>query len=241
MNTMRGFSFTALLAASAVLAMLAITGFEMAEKTLRNDATIRIEPREQAVALGETMTVSVVVSSHVSINVFGGELTWDPAVLRVESIDYNTSIADLWAERPWYSNGEGSLTFGGGTTRAGGFNGSGKLITVTFKTIGVGNGSVVMRHAQLLKHDGLGTGVPLLEPIDALITVTSENTRGLGTESHIAVVTHTQATDLNGDGKQTFADVSILMLHLLGSDVRYDLNADGAVNTKDLEYLLTKK
>jgi hypothetical protein len=240
-SPIRGFSLPVLLTASAILAVIAISGYELANSTLNTDASIRIEPRIDAVEVGGTFTVRVVVQSRVSLNAFAGVLTFNPSVLAVDSIDYNTSIADLWALEPWYSNGDGTVSFGGGTTRAGGFNGEGDLITVTFKAIGEGDGSVILRNPLLLKHDGLGTGVPVIEPIDSMLTVTTPtNARGPGSESRVAVVKEAPSADLNNDGAVTFTDASIMMLHLFGDEPRYDFNLDGRVNASDLELLMQK-
>ena len=53
------------------------------------------------------------------------------------------------------------------------------------------------------------------------------------------VVQSLPSTDLNGDGRQTIADTSTLLLHLGSSDMRYDLNGDGAVNFTDFNIILT--
>ena len=77
----------------------------------------------------------------------------------------------MWAEKPWYENGAGTIKFIGGTTRKGGFFGTGSLITITFRAHGTGDAVVRVRDARILAHDGLGTDVPLGEPIDSLFSV----------------------------------------------------------------------
>jgi hypothetical protein len=184
------------------------------------------------------------------VNVFAGELLFDTNTLEVVSIDYNISIADLWAEEPWYSNGDGTLTFIGGTTRSGGFLGTDTLITITFKAKEEGGGSLLISDATILQHDGLGSEAVLAEPIDALFTVTEQSTTSTTTTdanliqavrmgSTYNVVQSLPSTDLNGDGRQTIADTSTLLLHLGSSDMRYDLNGDGAVNFTDFNIILT--
>lgn len=46
------------------------------------------------------------------------------------------------------------------------------------------------------------------------------------------------STDLNNDGKQTIADISIFMLNIVGNNARYDFNLDGSVDLRDLTILL---
>lgn len=209
-------------------------------------ADMHLEPTQRTLAIGDIFTVSVVVTSAVPVNVFAGELFFDNKILEVQSIDYNTSIADLWAEEPWYSNGEGTLNFAGGTTKQGGFMGSGNLVTVTFKTLEKGSGALLISDAKILKHDGLGTDVPLQKPIDALFVVTPLSTSTVTNlianpprGSEYSVIPSLPSPDLNGDGKQSIADISILLLNMGTKDPRFDLNVDGTIDLKDFNIVLT--
>ena len=204
------------------------------------EAKMRIAPKAVSVITGKTVSIDVVVDAAAAVNVFAGDLSFDPNVLMVDSIDYNTSIADLWAIRPWYDNGAGTLNFGGGTTKPGGFTGSGSLITVRFRALTSGDGMVTIQNARILRHDGLGTDVPLSEPIDAIITVLDTPPEP-ETATHILVSDTPPSTDINGDGKQTFTDVSIMILNLFGNDPRYDLNQDGSIDRADLDMVLSAR
>lgn len=233
----RGGVFTYMFAASAIIGVLAVTGFEILPQAFKEDAEIRIEPKLRTVLIGETFTLEIIVDSSIPVNVFAGELSFNEKVMHILSIDYNTSIADLWAEKPWYENGAGTLNFGGGTTKKGGFVGTGSLIKVNMVGVGAGNGTVVMHNARIIKHDGLGTDVAIREPIDAIIKVT-ENMMPRTSVAHIDVRETSPSADLNGDGTVNFTDASILMLHLLSENPRYDLNEDGNVDATDLKILL---
>lgn len=231
------------LIASAVLGAAGILGIVSLPLSEAPIADMRIEPNGGTAVAGEEFTIQIVVSSSVPVNVFAGELLFDPSVLQVQSIDYNTSIADLWAELPWFSNGDGTLNFAGGTTRPGGFFGTDVLITVTFKTLTTGVGAIGLKDARILKHDGLGTDLPIEAPIDALFTVTEKVERDtIVAKSDIGIsytiIKAAPSTDLNDDGKQSIADMSIFMLHLASGDKRSDFNLDGSVNTKDLSILM---
>ncbi|HEU4677673.1 MAG TPA: hypothetical protein VFS75_03070 [Candidatus Paceibacterota bacterium] len=203
-------------------------------------ASMLIDPADRVVTRGEIFDVNVVIRSSISVNVFAGELYFDPSILAVDSIDYNTSIADLWAERPWYSNGNGTLNFAGGSTK-GGFEGEGTLIKVTFRAIGEGAGVISIHDPRILKHDGLGTDAEIDRPIDAIFTVRAENGDVLTPQSNTMrfhVVKEAPSTDLNGDGRHTIADISVFLLHLSTDDERYDFNMDGRVNLEDLKIIL---
>jgi len=232
------------LIASALIGFLAIASVLVFPFSTSVVADMRLSPTSRTVGVGETFDVSVVVEARVPVNVFAGDLMFDKDTLEVEAINYNTSIADLWAEEPWYSNGEGTLNFAGGTTRSGGFSGTDTLLTITFKTLKEGAGALVISKAQILQHDGLGTNAELAPTIDALFTIEDEESpqENLVQRSTLpasyAVVTTPPSTDLNGDGKQSIADVSIFLMNMGGDPQRFDFNLDGKVNLKDFNIIL---
>lgn len=232
----RGFTVPTLLGAAALGAILIVAASGVL--TDGNEATMRIAPKAVSVATGKIVTVDIVVDAAAPVNVFAGDLSFDPNVLSVSGIDYNTSIAELWVVRPWYDNGAGTLNFGGGTPKP--FTGSGSLITVHFKALQPGDGLVTIQNARILRHDNLGTDVPLSGPIDAIITVLDTPPEP-ETATHVLVTDTPPSTDLNGDGKQTFADVSIMILNLFGSEPRYDLNQDGSIDRADLDMVLNAR
>ena len=232
-----------LLTATIIAAVIGIGGFLFGSAVISTPVSVTLEPKEGLLVLGETFTVSIIIEANLPVNVYKGLLVFDPEILTVTSINYNTSIANLWAEEPWYSNGEGSINFTGGTTNSGGFTGRGHLITVTFTAKNPGEARLVMEEMRVLQHDGLGTDVPLTSPIDALFAVAPiEIEKQTVFKDHfngpaITIIPETPNTDLNNDGQQTMADVSIFMTHLLSQDALSDFNQDGKVNLKDLSIL----
>lgn len=235
---------SALIGFLTVMSLLALPGYEHASTSMY------LSPQSRSVEQDQIFTVAVVVESSIPVNAFAGELLFNNDTLEVQSIDYNTSIADLWAQRPWYSNGAGTLNFIGGTTRKGGFVGDDTLITVTFKAKQSGAGTLRIKDAQVLQHDGLGTNAPLSTPLEALFIVVSPTTTSAATvnliteqpsDSTYQVVTKLPSTDLNADGKQTFADVSVLLLNIGSTNVQFDLNMDGVVDLLDLQIVVQAK
>jgi len=247
-KTVQGNMMPATLLASGLVGFLTIASLLVLPFGTGVVAQMRLSPETKTIIEGEHFVVEVIVDSTVPVNVFAGELTFNSQTLQVASIDYNTSIADLWAEEPWYSNGEGTLTFAGGTTKRGGFIGEDTLITITFRAHNQGAGSLAIKNAHILQHDGLGTEAQLAAPIDALFTVkTLEEIEKVNlvqqsiAPSSYAVVRTPPTTDLNGDGKQSIADISIFMLNLGSQDARFDFNLDGTVNLKDFNILLSAR
>ncbi len=231
------------LVAGAILALTAILGITVVTNDPKPAAQILIEPLEALVETGEVIEIQILVKASEPVNVFAGEIGFNPRVLRIESIDYNTSVADLWVDEPWYSNGEGTLTFGGGTTKAGGFEGKDQLILVKLVAISEGEGVISINDSKILKHDGLGTEVEPATAKAAILTVTNsppveQITATEKEETTYKVVKEVPNTDLNGDGKQSLADISIFMLNMAGNKPRFDFNLDGEVGLKDLNILL---
>lgn len=236
-----------MLAIAGIIGLLTLLGLSASTFNSSLIVDMRTEPQQGSLVVGETFEVAIVVESSIPVNVFAGELIFNNQVLNIESIDYNTSIADLWAERPWYSNGDGTIIFAGGTTQSGGFVGTDSLLTVTFKAKDKGAGQIAIQNARILQHDGFGTDAPLVHhPVDALFTVDVKTTASdvlhktdYGTSYIISE--EKPSTDLNADGKQTIADVSIFMIHLASRNMHSDFNGDGKINTADLSILLQTK
>lgn len=231
------------LMASVIAGILGISGFLMTPLVVEKLISVSIEPEQGTVIVGEPFTIHVVVDSPTPVNVFKGLVLFDASKLAVQTIDYNTSIANLWAEEPWFSNGDGTVAFTGGTTIPGGFSGEGTLLSITFISKAPGEAAINIEDMQILAHDGLGTIVPLRVPIDAIFAISTtqlEAETKLVTDvtgPTLTVVSAPPDTDLNDDGKQTLADTSIFMADLMTKNLRSDFNQDGSVTIKDLSIL----
>jgi hypothetical protein len=230
------------LLASALIGLLTLSGLLLMPITTDTTrTTMSITLPGQTIMVDTEFKMELKVSSQIPVNAFAGVVIFDEDILQVVKIDYNTSIADLWAKEPWHNRGEGTIAFIGGSTMPGGFIGTGALLSVTFKALAVGNTSLTLRDAQILAHDGRGTDVPIQAPIDNLFTVTSSTPPGLSVTSNsstISIITEPVRTDLNADTKTTLADVSIFMLYLSTGDNRADVNQDGKINTSDLSLIM---
>lgn len=210
-------------------------------------ADMRIEPGSGSTIVGEKIIVDIVVESNRPVNVFKGLVSFDPYRLKVVSIDYNTSIADLWAELPWYSNGDGTLNFVGGTTESGGFIGEGSLIKVTFETLTSGETSIGLGDVRIMKYDGIGNDDTVTAPIESVFLIEPEKLRKETvleknmTEKKLKVLPEIPQTDLNNDGKKSIIDTSIFMADFATQNLRSDFNGDKKVNTADLSIFMNDK
>lgn len=236
----------AIVLASIIAGIIGISGFLLGTTIISAPVTVVLEPTSGTRVLGETFVTTLTIKSTTPVNVFKGLLVFDADKLSVTSIDYNTSIADLWAEEPWYSNGAGTINFTGGTTARGGFVGEGTLITITFTAENPGEAIVKLDDMRVLRHDGLGTEAPLSAPIDAIFAVEEARLAEQTLFSaplegpKVRVIEEAPDRDLNDDGKQSMADISIFMSDLVSKNLRSDLNGDGSVNLEDLSILTEK-
>jgi hypothetical protein len=223
--------------------IIGITGIFFGASVMQAPVNVILEPTASTHVVGDTFVATLKVKSNIPVNVFKGLLVFDPDKLAVSSIDYNTSIANLWAEEPWYSNGEGTINFTGGSTATGGFTGEGTLITITFTTKATGEAKVRLTDMRVLKHDGLGTEAPVVTSIESVFAVepallSRETVFETSVEGPVVIIIpEEKSRDLNGDGKQSMADFSILMTDMMSKNLRSDLNGDGAVNLSDLSIL----
>jgi hypothetical protein len=225
------------LIASAIIGFASLASVFFVPKEPNTGTALHIEPAELVIEKDTEFTIDIIVESDEAVNAFAGVLKFDEAALQVTRIDYNTSIADLWTQEPWFTKGDGTITFAGGTTRRGGFTGKGSLVTVTFTGRSASATALSLTGTRVLKHDGLGTDAQLRTSLDALFTIKPVSGSGdIISQSKPDEIILT--TDLNNDGATTIADVSIFMLQLAGQNMRSDFNNDKKVNTADLSILL---
>ncbi len=238
---MTPFTLGRLFVASIVLAILSLGSLVATTSDNENQARFHITPTTLSTKAGETFVVTVEIESPTPVNVFAGELQFDAKKISVQEISYNESAADLWAEKPWYENGDGTLNFTGGTTQPGGFTGTSPLLSVTFLVNEPGVSAITLVGGRMLKHDGLGTDETLGTPLDAIVTITPNPEEVSLEEPKITTVVSSAVGkdfDISGDGEYSIADVSILLSDLVGGDNRSDLNGDGKVSLADLSILL---
>ena len=239
-ESIRGSIIPQTLLASAIVGFLTLAGVVFMPKESNVGTSMHIEPSELTIEKETSFTIDVVVESNDAVNAFAGVLEFNEATLDVVSIDYNTSIADLWTQEPWFAKGDGTIAFAGGTTKPGGFTGKGSLLTVTFRGNDATTTALMLTGTRILKHDGLGTDAQLRTSLDALFTIKPSPSDGPAyTQSKPEEIILT--TDLNNDSKTTLADVSIFMLHLASMNLRSDFNNDKKVNAADLSILLNAR
>jgi hypothetical protein len=223
------------LTASAILAAFAIFSIYLSPAPY----ALSIHSKNTTIQLGEPVIITVEAQAASPVNVFSGIIRFDPQFFRVEEISYNTSVANLWTEEPWYNYGDGTVSFAGGTTHNSGFSGKGTLLTITFIPRTIGTQTISIDDARILLHDGLGSDA-LVDTPDTIFTIIRTTDPLIPSPPTTIAIIPSQATlDLTGDGRITITDLSAFFTLYYRNDLRGDFNGDGIVTITDASILMS--
>ncbi len=133
--------------------------FSFSFVTYVDAATLRVSPDTGVYTAGGTFTTQVIINTQGKpVNAADGQLTFNPKELSVVSVSRSSSIFNLWTEEPAFSNGAGTISFGGGSPN--GYTGaSGNVISITWRALVSGNPKVTFKGGSVLAADGMGTNV----------------------------------------------------------------------------------
>lgn len=222
-----------------LVALLATAGVLTATVILSDEfpAAMYITPITAAVERGATQQFNIMVKSRVPVNAFSGEVIFDNEKFKVVDISYNTAVANLWVEEPWYNRAQNNIYFAGGTTQPGGFVGTEALITVTLQAIQPGDVVFSLHNPRILAHDGLGRDVPLVTSLDALFSVdTTQYAIPIPdpTDNYVTAMDTVPPLDINQDGMLDFQDIGALLSAIGSDNSQYDFTGDSKVTWSDL-------
>lgn len=120
-------------------------------------ADLGLSPSSGTYSTGQTFTVNVrAIPNTDSINAVESSLKFDPVKLSVVSVSKGPAFS-LWTTEPTFSNSAGTITFGGGSPTP--FTTPSNILTVTFRTVAEGTGTVTFQGSSILAADGRGTDV----------------------------------------------------------------------------------
>ena len=137
---------------------LVITGLFMASFAYSYAADLVVSPATGSFSAGQTFTATVrAVPGGDSVNAVEATMAFDSENLSVVSVSKAGSVFSLWTTEPTFSNAAGTISFGGGSPTP--FTSTSNILTVTFRTIGEGDGTVSFSRASVLAADGRGTDV----------------------------------------------------------------------------------
>lgn len=123
-------------------------------------ATLFVSPAAGQYAVGSSFSITARVNSQgTAVNAIEGQLSFNPAIIRVLSVTSPGSIFNLNVQEPEYSNDAGTVRWTGVILNPGYTGASGNLITVTFRAIAQGEARVSYASGAVLANDGQGTNV----------------------------------------------------------------------------------
>ncbi len=121
-------------------------------------ADLSLSPSTGSYSIGQTFTVAMkAVPNGDNVNAVESTLSFNPEVLSVVSISKNGSAFSLWTTEPTFSNTKGTIDLGGGSPTP--FKTTSDILSITFRTVAAGTGSVNFSKASVLAADGRGTDV----------------------------------------------------------------------------------
>ena len=138
-------------------------------------ATLYLSPSAKTVAVGQTFTATIEVSSaDQAMNAVSADLSFPSDKLRVLSVSQTDSIVNFWVQNPTFSNAQstGDVILQGVVLTPGFFGSGGDVVNVVFQAVAPGDASVSFSSGSVLANDGKGTNI-LTGMSDASFTIGS--------------------------------------------------------------------
>lgn len=121
-------------------------------------ASLTFTPGSKTVAVGTTLTYSVVLNTEgESVNATAATIPIPVDFLEVTSITYADSVVNFWTIPPAIKNN--ALVYEGVIFNPGYVGSAGTVFSFTVKTKAVGTESLPITEASTLRNDGLGTNI----------------------------------------------------------------------------------
>ena len=122
-------------------------------------ATVLLQATPTEVGVGDTMRITVLLTSPITTNAFSGTLVYPAATMEPLAVNDCSSIISIWITRPAVVNAETPIAFAGITP--GGFSGTnGILFSALFRTKAVGVAKISLENIEVLRNDGIGGSEP---------------------------------------------------------------------------------
>lgn len=207
-----------------------------------SSATLFFTPYDDtALSVGGIADIDVNINARVPINAIGATIQYPEDTLEVVGFSKKRSFLDLWTEETVIKEDLGEIHFSGGTTAAGGLVGTGTVITISVKAKKPGDATLAFKELQVLARDGKGTELDTYTRVFEYTIGEPPQSAGSSAAADTAVSTpvpQTPSADLDGNGRVTLVDISILTVRMvMPYDPRYDLDSNGFVGLSDLSIL----
>lgn len=144
--------------------ILVIVGFVLVFVSgvkLASAASLYFSPSSGSYHQGENFTVSALLNTDQPANAVRGIVTYSTKYISVISVNYISSIVDLWVRKPSFSNfgDSGNVTFEGVILNPGFTGSGGRIINIVFGVREQGSANVEITDFAILANDGLGTNI----------------------------------------------------------------------------------
>lgn len=127
--------------------------------SIASAASLYLSPSSGSYTEGDSLSMSVYVSSDSAINAISGILAFPQDKLEVISLSKGGSIMNLWVREPAFSNTGGTVSMEGVVLNPGFIGKSGKILTINFKAKSAGSAYISFNSGSVLANDGYGTNV----------------------------------------------------------------------------------
>jgi hypothetical protein len=214
--------------------ILAVTAlFTGIASVVSQDASyISITTEPSTVHEGESFYIDVFVYAHTPVNAVDIALRYPSDQMTVENIDTGTSVITLWAMEPYADKDK--IYLRGGLIKKG-FLGKHSIARIRAHATQSGLAYVNVASASLIAGDGFGTEVQLEKVSESETRIIVNSDGGtLSGEASVSLI-----TDLDGDGKVDFSDISAFMSAWFTRGKIFDFNRDGRMTLKDFSILLS--
>ncbi len=185
-----------------------------------------------------TSAFGVYLDAGKPINVVSGRIVYPKDMLAVRVRESEDAIIDLWLEAPKVHPELGEIRFAGGTSKQLTDIDRALLFYIETERLAPGAIELTFTDIQTLERDGRGTPLSATSRSYTLSdtpTTTQRTTAGSSSGTPVRI-----QADFTNDGLVTLEDLSILVLHIVGTyEAVYDLNRDGAVGLGDLSTFFT--
>lgn len=193
----------------------------------------------EKIRVGETAEIDVNITTKTAVNALGATIAFPPDTLQIVGISKEKSFLDLWTEETAIKESEGEVHFSGGTFRPGGLAGTATMLTLTVKALRPGEAKISFGDAEIYSHDGKGLVVD--RELRAVNLAIAPKDSGNVAPAEQKPAAYAPSADLNGDGKVSLIDASVLTYHLFRTyEPRFDLDTDGKVGLSDISVLFSK-
>lgn len=124
--------------------------------TFASAGSIQLEQAYDFDENSQTFTILVTLDTDGEhINAAEAVLSFPPDMISNISLNYEASIFDMWAVKPYVSIKDGVIGFGGG--KVGAFIGKGELLQIQFILKKSGKFTLLPEYTRILADDGVGT------------------------------------------------------------------------------------